>query len=37
MGRYFLYDHRVLNAGNHVEGAAAFTVRFDVNIESPSS
>jgi hypothetical protein len=36
MGKYLLDDHRVLNAGDHFDGAAACTARFDVNIEWPS-
>ena len=35
VGKYLLDDHRVLNAGNHYDGAAAFRARFDVDIENP--
>jgi hypothetical protein len=31
MGKYLLDDHRAFNAGDHVDGAAACTARFDVN------
>ena len=33
MGKYLLDDHRLLHAGNHFDGAAACTARFDVNID----
>jgi hypothetical protein len=36
-GKYLLDNHRVFNAGDHVDGAAAFPARFDVNIEWLSS
>jgi len=35
VGKYLLDDHRVLNASDYFDGAAAFTARFDVNIENP--
>ncbi len=33
VGKYLLDDHRVLNASNHFDGAAACTARCDVNID----
>ena len=35
VGEYFLDDHRVFDAGDHFDGATAFTARFDVDIEHP--
>jgi hypothetical protein len=29
VGEYLLDNHRVLNAGDHFNGAAAFTARFE--------
>ena len=37
MGEYILDDHRVFDAGDHFDGAAAFTAGFDVDIEHTSS
>jgi hypothetical protein len=33
VGEDLLDDHRVLNAGDHFDGTAAFTARFDVDID----
>jgi len=33
VGEYLLDDCRVFNASDHFDGAAAFTARFDVNID----
>ena len=35
VGQYLLDALRVFNAGNHFDGAAAFTARLDVDIENP--
>ena len=35
MGEYLVDDHRILNAGDHFDGTAACTARFDVDIENP--
>jgi hypothetical protein len=38
VGEDLLYDHRVLDAGDHFDGATAFTARFDINLNhTPSS
>jgi hypothetical protein len=33
VGKYLLDDHRVLNAGDHFGGTAAFPACFDINID----
>jgi hypothetical protein len=33
LGKYLLDDHRILNAGDHFDDTAAFTARFDVDID----
>jgi hypothetical protein len=35
MGQYLLDHHRVLNAGNHLHRATAFTAGLDVDVENP--
>ena len=37
VGEYFLDDHGILDAGDHIDGAAAGTAGFDVDIEYVSS
>ncbi len=32
MSQYLLAHHRVCDAGNHCDGAAAFTVRLDIDV-----
>jgi hypothetical protein len=33
VNQYLLDDHWILDAGNDLDGAAAFTARFDINTE----
>ena len=37
VGEYLLDHRRIFNAGDHFDGATAFTARFDVDIEYASS
>ena len=37
MGEYFLDDRGIFDAGDHFDGATAFTARFNIDLEHASS
>ena len=37
MSKYLINDHRIFDAGDHFDGATAFTARFDIDLEHTSS